>query len=1087
VKNIVLKYIVGLMLMSSFSLSGTNLLEVQNFVKRFYTIVLEREADVAGLNNWTNTLVSGENTGADIAIGFIFSEELKNKNLDDNHYITLLYQTFFNREADSSGFSHWKEILASNGTREEVLNGFLYSEEFIVLAHSYGIKATIDDNYAAATAEVESFVSRFYTEVLGREAESEGLNYWSSRLAARSSTGADVASGFIFSPEFTQKGLNDNDFVKTLYRAFFNREADSDGLAYWITKLTKGVSKADILDGFLRSAEFEALAGSYGILANGDREEPAVREPQLLYGSIIKGPIDSATVLMRDASGNSISIVSSDKGTFGLFVKRLSSAYYLFESFGGSYEDEATKSRVNIDAQTGLKTLLTRDEVQVLIDTNTTLTMTPETTIFASLVTGFMVNGKSLKESRMEAESLINRALIEDTSPVSMSEGDTFLNRGNLASSIPKDQTEAFARNRAISLSYMIRDLGLAPSQVFEVIRNIAYNLLDGTLDDMDLNDDGEVENIKDEFALARLKLFQNTMSRLQNGELTEDEKSGLQQLGIDVNKTNGNLISEQQRLDVEVTGYLSSETLPTLHTLTTIADEDSNLSDTQASYTLTANKDVNVTIETPNGSWITPMWRYNNAQLPLVIRTHRGNAMTLHFNNQLDANSTIHWHGFKIPADMDGGPDTPVVATGSKDYTFTMNQPAAPLWFHPHPDMQTGKQVYMGLAGVYLLEDDITKSLETNNKLPSGTKDTVLLVQDRRFEGNVTDAVRKLKYMDMQMDMDGMLGDTILVNGSVVPKQDVSNTLHRFRLYNVSNARTYQFALSDSSTFTVIGTDGGLLDKPTEVTSITLGAAERVEIVIDFSRYNLRDKVMLISKPFSAGMMGNMNNDSNMNTVGNGKNRSRMGENVGSEMPNMGAMQRMKVNGAGLSIMRFDISKDEAETVSLYDELPSNAEIKTRYTGASITNSTERKFVMTMAGMGSMQNTNGMSQGGGMQQMSFVINGKAFDSTRVDEFIEAGATELWSIRNMSPMAHPFHAHAIQYQILSRNGIPASGIDLGWKDTFLVQPGETVKVIGKFETVNVGDYMYHCHILEHEDAGMMGYFRVGDTGVLGEQ
>jgi FtsP/CotA-like multicopper oxidase with cupredoxin domain len=138
---------------------------------------------------------------------------------------------------------------------------------------------------------------------------------------------------------------------------------------------------------------------------------------------------------------------------------------------------------------------------------------------------------------------------------------------------------------------------------------------------------------------------------------------------------------------------------------------------------------------------------------------------------------------------------------------------------------------------------------------------------------------------------------------------------------------------------------------------------------------------------------------------------------------------------------------------------------------------------MMTMGGMGNMNNTgnaNGM-------QMSFVINGKTFDPNRVDEFIEAGAIEVWNIRNMSPMAHPFHAHAIQYQILSRNGVPATGSDLGWKDTFLVQPGETVKVIGKFEAVNTGDYMYHCHILEHEDAGMMGYFRVGATGVLGPQ
>lgn len=117
---------------------------------------------------------------------------------------------------------------------------------------------------------------------------------------------------------------------------------------------------------------------------------------------------------------------------------------------------------------------------------------------------------------------------------------------------------------------------------------------------------------------------------------------------------------------------------------------------------------------------------------------------------------------------------------------------------------------------------------------------------------------------------------------------------------------------------------------------------------------------------------------------------------------------------------------------------------------------------------------------------MTFVINGKSFDANRVDEFVPAGATEVWEIKNASPMAHPFHAHAVQYQILERDGKPATGVDLGWKDTFLVQPGGSVKIIAKFDPIiNVGDYMYHCHILEHEDAGMMGYFKVGDTGIVG--
>jgi len=361
------------------------------------------------------------------------------------------------------------------------------------------------------------------------------------------------------------------------------------------------------------------------------------------------------------------------------------------------------------------------------------------------------------------------------------------------------------------------------------------------------------------------------------------------------------------------------------------------------------------------------------------------------------------------------------------------MNQPAASMWFHPHPDMQTGKQVYMGLAGVYLLEDDISKSLEENNQLPSGDKDTVLLVQDRRFQGESTDTVRNLVYMNQRMDSIGMYGDTVLVNGSVLPKHEVSNTKFRYRLYNVSNARNYNFALSDGENFTIVGTDGGLLKNPVEVNHILLGPAERVDIIIDFSKYNVGNNIMLIDKS----------------------------------------------NGTSdkLNIMRFDITKYDTETITIYSELPNTAEISTRLNEADADNiNNERKFIMST------------SMGMGSRNMSFVINGKVFKADRVDEFIKNGATEIWNISNISSMAHPFHAHAIQYQILTRNGIPASGTDLGLKDTFLVQPGENVRIIGRFDPIiNQGDYMYHCHILEHEDAGMMGYFRVGDTGVLGPQ
>jgi FtsP/CotA-like multicopper oxidase with cupredoxin domain len=196
------------------------------------------------------------------------------------------------------------------------------------------------------------------------------------------------------------------------------------------------------------------------------------------------------------------------------------------------------------------------------------------------------------------------------------------------------------------------------------------------------------------------------------------------------------------------------------------------------------------------------------------------------------------------------------------------------------------------------------------------------------------------------------------------------------------------------------------------------------------------------------------------------------------------------------LDIMRFDIATAAIDDITLYSALPSSAEIYTRPTANQADNT--RNFVMTMlignegmdtgnVGMGN--GNNGINGGNAdmgndaLMSMRFVINGKTFDMNRIDEVIDlstlANNTEIWSIQNLSPMAHPFHAHAIQWQILNRDSVPATGIDLGWKDTVLVQSGETVNFIGRFDpVVNKGDYMYHCHILEHEDAGMMGFFKI---------
>ncbi len=451
------------------------------------------------------------------------------------------------------------------------------------------------------------------------------------------------------------------------------------------------------------------------------------------------------------------------------------------------------------------------------------------------------------------------------------------------------------------------------------------------------------------------------------------------------------------------------------------------------STYNLVAKENVLVTVDSPEGSWQTPMMRYNDFQLPPVIVAKRGDSIKVNVNNTLSEDTTVHWHGFKIPGKEDGGPDIAFGPGTSKTYTFDLLQPAAPLWFHPHADGFTATQVYKGLAGAFIITDDITDSLEGNNQLPAGDHDVALLVQDRSFDTDNGNGIRELLYVPNSRA--GLLGDRVLVNGVESPVLEVDTRQYRLRLYNGSNARTYNFSFDNNADFYVVATDGGLLNIPVLTKNIVLSAGERVEIVVDFGGL-LNQQVMLVSSGGSGGMMG---------------------------------------GGSAFNIMRFDVNTTATDPVTLYNSLaeltlPSTPEILTRLTADQVTGST-RTFNMALV--------NGQ----------YLINGKVFDLERVDEAVTLGSqgtTEIWEISNdgMMPMAHPFHAHAIQWQILDRGPTggqlsPATGVDLGWKDTVLVQPGETVRFIGHFDPViNSGLYMYHCHILEHEDNGMMGTFEV---------
>jgi len=241
--------------------------KVENFVKRFYVEVLGRTAEPLGLNDWTNKLTTQVSAASDVATGFVFSAEYINKGTTDAEFVNTLYSAFFGRPADVGGFDGWIEKLNAGTSREDVLNGFLYSSEFDALAKAAGIKTIPDGQGGAAGGSAEDFVKRFYSEVLGRTADEAGLNDWTSKLYSKEATGSDIAVGFTSSAEFTSKTITDLEFVNIMYKAFFNRTGDEGGVNGWLGQLEGGTSRAAVVNGFLHSEEFINLCNGYHIIA----------------------------------------------------------------------------------------------------------------------------------------------------------------------------------------------------------------------------------------------------------------------------------------------------------------------------------------------------------------------------------------------------------------------------------------------------------------------------------------------------------------------------------------------------------------------------------------------------------------------------------------------------------------------------------------------------------------------------------------------------------------------------------------------------------------------------------------------------
>ena len=426
----------------------------------------------------------------------------------------------------------------------------------------------------------------------------------------------------------------------------------------------------------------------------------------------------------------------------------------------------------------------------------------------------------------------------------------------------------------------------------------------------------------------------------------------------------------------------------------------------------------------------VSPTIGINAPYLGPTLEMRRGERVRLHVDNGLDDGATVHWHGFELPAAADGGPHQLICPGARWSPSFEVRQRASLYWYHSHLHRGTGPQVYAGLAAPIYVRDDEEDALD----LPSeyGVDDIPLIVQDR-----VLDNSGKLLYpQNMHAQMMGVRGDRIYVNGTQNAVFDARTGQLRLRILNGSNARFYDFSLSGGQTMELIASDGGLLDRPHAVRSLRLAPGERAQILVDLSEG--RPLSLLATSPDnSMGMMGNGGGMMGGGMMGRRRDDARTDE----------PFRILDIRPSGSSPRR-----NLPPQLAALPALDPSLAVRTR------------RFVLDMGMMG-----------GGMS-----INGASMDMNVINERVPVGQWEIWEIANASMMAHPFHIHNVQFRVIDRDGHAPPPLETGFKDTVIVNPREQVRVLLRFEEHSDPDtpYMYHCHILEHEDAGMMGQFVV---------
>lgn len=399
---------------------------------------------------------------------------------------------------------------------------------------------------------------------------------------------------------------------------------------------------------------------------------------------------------------------------------------------------------------------------------------------------------------------------------------------------------------------------------------------------------------------------------------------------------------------------------------------------------------------------------------------------------NQIGESTTIHWHGMHVSPINDGGPHT-IIDTGMIwRPSFEVLDKAGLYWYHPHLHGQTDKHVSKGIAGMIIVQDQEEGVLTLPRTY--GVDDFPLVIQTKGFDASG------------QILVHTEADSTVMVNGTVDPFLDIPAQVVRFRVLNGSSQRVYNLGFEGNLPFKIIGTDGGLLTAPVTKTRYKIIPGQRVDILLDAS--SLQGQTVHL-KSFASELP---------NAIYGAAQEGMM---AGATIPGYDANP---LNGSDFNILQLTVN---AATANPITTIPSTLASFTRISQFDATETRSLTFSTT----------------GGITG-PFRINGSSFNMNVINYEVPLGNTEIWSLTNQTPIGHPFHIHDVQFFILDINGIAPPAELQGYNDVVFVPAGMgNVRFIAKFEnhSDSTVPYMYHCHMLTHEDDGMMGQFLVLDT------